>query len=101
MMVYISRNRSFKRITYVNDQGYDNRNTICMCHHLPCVFHVITVFHFLSSRVHITKETLLQLQSPGDYEVEPGEGHLRDPYLADHKVESYLILPPGKVSAKR
>lgn len=52
-------------------------------------------FFFCNSRVHITKETLLQLQSPGDYEVEPGEGHLRDPYLQDHKVETYLIVPPG------
>lgn len=43
-------------------------------------------------RVHITKQTLDFL---GDkFEVEQGEGGNRDAYLADHKVESYLIVPP-------
>ncbi|ODM97760.1 Adenylate cyclase type 2 [Orchesella cincta] len=51
----------------------------------------------LPGRVHITKETLLQLKS-GDYEVEPGDGPTRDTYLGDHKVETYLIVPPGKAS---
>jgi hypothetical protein len=31
------------------------------------------------------------------FEVEPGNGASREQYLADHKVESYLIVPP-KVS---
>lgn len=40
----------------------------------------------------MTKATLLQL---GDrFEVEPGEGGSREKYLADHKVETYLIIPP-------
>lgn len=43
-------------------------------------------------RVHITKATLLQL---GDrFEVEPGNGQSRESYLADHKIETYLIVPP-------
>lgn len=43
-------------------------------------------------RVHITKATLDYL---GDkFEVEPGGGSSREAYLADHKVETYLIIPP-------
>lgn len=42
--------------------------------------------------MHITKATLEYL---GDkFEVEPGGGASREAYLADHKVESYLIIPP-------
>lgn len=52
-------------------------------------------FFFLQiiySRVHITRQTLDQL---GDkFEVEPGNGGSRDPYLADHKIETFLIVPP-------
>lgn len=45
--------------------------------------------------MHITKQTLDFL---GDkFEVEQGEGGGRDAYLADHKIETYLIVPP-KVS---
>lgn len=48
-------------------------------------------------RVHITKATLDYL---GDkFEVEPGGGASRESYLADHKVETFLIVPP-KVSVK-
>ncbi|KOB71729.1 Adenylyl cyclase 76E, partial [Operophtera brumata] len=47
-------------------------------------------------RVHITKPTLLQLG--GRFEVEPGDGGSREGYLADHKVETYLIIPPKKPS---
>lgn len=51
--------------------------------------------HSSGRRVHITKTTLDYL---GDkFEVEPGNGASREQYLADHKVESYLIVPP-KVS---
>lgn len=44
------------------------------------------------SRVHITKTTLEYL---GDkFDVEAGSGATREPYLADHKIETYLIVPP-------
>ncbi|XP_067122187.1 adenylate cyclase type 2-like [Centruroides vittatus] len=43
-------------------------------------------------RVHITKATLEQLDDR--FEIEPGEGHLRDQYLSDHQIETYLIVPP-------
>ncbi|CAG9770971.1 unnamed protein product [Ceutorhynchus assimilis] len=46
----------------------------------------------IAGRVHITKATLHQL---GDrFEVEPGNGASREGYLADHKIETYLIVPP-------
>ncbi|KAG7199184.1 hypothetical protein KM043_018059 [Ampulex compressa] len=48
----------------------------------------------LPGRVHVTKATLLQL---GDrFEVEPGDGGSRESYLAQHKVETFLIVPPKK-----
>ncbi|XP_055383731.1 adenylate cyclase type 2 isoform X2 [Condylostylus longicornis] len=50
----------------------------------------------IAGRVHITKQTLDCL---GDkFEVEPGNGGSRDPYLADHKIETYLIVPPKKIT---
>lgn len=53
------------------------------------------LLRLLFRRVHITKATLDYL---GDkFEVEPGGGASREPYLADHKIETYLIIPP-KVS---
>ncbi|XP_032520259.2 adenylate cyclase type 2 isoform X2 [Danaus plexippus] len=48
----------------------------------------------IAGRVHITKATMLQLA--GRFEVEPGDGASREGYLADHKVETYLIVPPKK-----
>ncbi|XP_041987378.1 adenylate cyclase type 2 isoform X2 [Aricia agestis] len=48
----------------------------------------------IAGRVHITKATMLQLG--GKFEVEPGEGASREGYLADHKIETYLIVPPKK-----
>ncbi|XP_050351953.1 adenylate cyclase type 2-like isoform X1 [Nymphalis io] len=48
----------------------------------------------IAGRVHITKSTMLQLG--GKFEVEPGDGASREGYLADHKVETYLIVPPKK-----
>ncbi|XP_045517213.1 adenylate cyclase type 2 isoform X2 [Pieris brassicae] len=50
----------------------------------------------IAGRVHITKSTMLQLA--GKFEVEPGDGASREGYLADHKVETYLIVPPKKPS---
>lgn len=53
---------------------------------------------FSHRRVHITKATLDYL---GDkFDVEPGGGASREAHLADHKVETFLIIPP-KVSGKR
>ncbi|KYN42871.1 Adenylate cyclase type 2 [Trachymyrmex septentrionalis] len=50
----------------------------------------------LPGRVHITKATLLQL---GDrFEVEPGDGGSRESYLAQHKIETFLIVPPKATS---
>ncbi|KAF2362820.1 Adenylyl cyclase class-3/4/guanylyl cyclase [Trinorchestia longiramus] len=43
-------------------------------------------------RVHITSATLAQLD--GRFQVEAGEGHLRDQLLADLKVQTYLIVNP-------
>ncbi|XP_068085089.1 adenylate cyclase type 2 [Anabrus simplex] len=45
-------------------------------------------------RVHITRATLLQLND--HFQVEPGDGASREGYLADHKVETFLIVPPEK-----
>ncbi|XP_054714099.1 adenylate cyclase type 2-like [Uloborus diversus] len=45
-------------------------------------------------KVHITKATFQQLD--GQFEAEPGYGHQRDQYLADHQVETFLIAPQKK-----
>lgn len=35
------------------------------------------------------------MQQLGDrFEVEPGDGISRESYLADHKIETFLIVPP-------
>ena len=41
--------------------------------------------------MHITKETLRCLGD--DYKVEPGYGGLRNAYLKDHNIETFLIVP--------
>ncbi|PSN57751.1 Adenylate cyclase type 2 [Blattella germanica] len=49
-------------------------------------------------KVHITKATLLQLNDR--FQVETGDGGQREGYLADHKVETYLIIPPTKAETE-
>ncbi|XP_073984141.1 adenylyl cyclase 78C-like isoform X3 [Rhodnius prolixus] len=43
----------------------------------------------IPGRVHISKATLACLNN--QYEVEPGYGDTRDPYLKEHEVETYII----------
>ncbi|XP_063696616.1 adenylate cyclase type 2 isoform X2 [Culicoides brevitarsis] len=46
----------------------------------------------LPGRVHITKATLNHLGQK--FNVEPGNGSSRNSYLEDHKIETFLIIPP-------
>uniref|UniRef100_A0AAQ6AHH5 Adenylate cyclase type 7 n=1 Tax=Amphiprion ocellaris TaxID=80972 RepID=A0AAQ6AHH5_AMPOC len=46
----------------------------------------------LPGRVHITEATLKHLNKA--YEVEEGNGHLRDPYLKELNVQTYLVIDP-------
>ncbi|XP_074605717.1 adenylate cyclase type 2-like [Brevipalpus obovatus] len=48
-------------------------------------------------RVHITGATLQLLE--GRYKTEPGNGHLRDVYLAQHQIETFLIVPDKQATA--
>uniref|UniRef100_A0A8C4SJA5 Adenylate cyclase type 2 n=1 Tax=Erpetoichthys calabaricus TaxID=27687 RepID=A0A8C4SJA5_ERPCA len=43
-------------------------------------------------RVHITSVTLEHLN--GAYKVEEGHGHIRDPYLKEHGVKTFLVINP-------
>ncbi|GCB82946.1 hypothetical protein scyTo_0023373, partial [Scyliorhinus torazame] len=43
-------------------------------------------------RVHITDATLRHLDEA--YQVQEGSGHLRDPYLKEHQVTTYLVIDP-------
>uniref|UniRef100_A0A1B6C545 adenylate cyclase n=2 Tax=Clastoptera arizonana TaxID=38151 RepID=A0A1B6C545_9HEMI len=52
----------------------------------------------LPGRVHITKATLLQLND--NFQVEPGNGWERSTFLADHKIETYLIINPTAPKSK-
>ncbi|KAJ8395414.1 hypothetical protein AAFF_G00031480 [Aldrovandia affinis] len=45
----------------------------------------------LGQKVHITRTTLECLN--GDYEVEPGFGHERNPFLQKHNIETFFIVP--------
>ena len=44
-----------------------------------------------SSRVHISRAAYDNLK--GSFEVEPGHGGDRDPFLADNGIETFLIVP--------
>ena len=62
-----------------------------------CVYeillNIIEIFFFrFVRRVHITEDTLDRLDNR--FEVEPGNGHLRDSYLAQHAIKTYLIIDP-------
>lgn len=47
---------------------------------------------YVHRRVHITEATLKHLNKA--YEVEEGNGHLRDPYLKELNVQTYLVIDP-------
>ncbi|XP_036390850.1 adenylate cyclase type 2-like isoform X1 [Megalops cyprinoides] len=46
----------------------------------------------LPGRVHITEATLKHLNKA--YEVEEGNGHLRDPYLKEQNIHTFLVIDP-------
>uniref|UniRef100_A0A672ZQK7 Adenylate cyclase type 7 n=1 Tax=Sphaeramia orbicularis TaxID=375764 RepID=A0A672ZQK7_9TELE len=46
----------------------------------------------LPGRVHITEATLKHLNKA--YDVEEGNGHLRDPYLKELNIQTYLVIDP-------
>lgn len=56
------------------------------------LLNVCRVVLLLASRVHITEATLKHLNKA--YEVEEGNGHLRDPYLKELNVQTYLVIDP-------
>ena len=41
----------------------------------------------------MSKTTLMHLNNA--FEVEPGNGHLRDPFLKDRAIETFLIVAPS------
>ncbi|KPL95716.1 hypothetical protein QR98_0001640 [Sarcoptes scabiei] len=54
---------------------------------------LLSKWNRLEFRVHITEDTLDRLDNR--FEVEPGDGHLRDSYLAQHAIKTYLIIDPN------
>lgn len=56
------------------------------------LLNVCLVVLLTASRVHITEATLKHLNKA--YEVEEGNGHLRDPYLKELNVQTYLVIDP-------
>lgn len=49
----------------------------------------------LSSQVHLS-ETTLQFLKEGEFEVTPGDGGSRDPFLKEKEVVTYLIAQDGR-----
>lgn len=59
----------------------------------PCqIFNTVISFPPLARRVHITESTLKHLNKA--YDVEEGNGHLRDLYLKELNVKTYLVIDP-------
>uniref|UniRef100_A0A8C4Y6J2 Adenylate cyclase type 7 n=1 Tax=Gopherus evgoodei TaxID=1825980 RepID=A0A8C4Y6J2_9SAUR len=52
----------------------------------------------IPGRVHITEATLNHLGKA--YEVEEGNGHLRDPYLKAMNIKTYLVIDPRSIHQK-
>ena len=52
------------------------------------------MYYLVFSRIHITEETRKYLGT--DYLVEEGNGGDRHPYLKEHNIQSYLIIPPDE-----
>lgn len=46
----------------------------------------------IPGRIHITEDTLRALDN--QYEVEIGNGHLRDTYIAQRNMNTYFVIPP-------
>lgn len=59
---------------------------------LYCFKEVYLLFPLFLRRVHITEATLKHLNKA--YEVEEGNGHLRDPYLKELNIQTYLVIDP-------
>ena len=45
-------------------------------------------------RVHVTQATLEHLR--GEYEVEPGNGHLRNEHIGSLGIQTFFIVPPQR-----
>lgn len=61
----------------------------------PLIERHVYGFHFCSlhkGRVHITRATLEALG--GEYEVELGNGGLRDYYLKQQVIDTFFVMPP-------
>lgn len=53
---------------------------------------ILLLFPHSARRVHITEATLKHLNKA--YEVEDGGGNLRDPYLKELNIQTYLVIDP-------
>ena len=58
------------------------------------LFTLPRLYFIITRRVHITQATLEHLR--GEYEVEPGNGHLRNEDIASMGVQTYFIVPPQR-----